>query len=162
MGRTGCCSLWMLIRTISGIGESTSTDRGVTWSPMVPSKILHASSRFFIRRLNSGNLLLVKHGPIAVKTDRSHLMAFISKDDGASWSRGLLLDERPGVSYPDGQQLEDGRIILTYDYNRTKEQFIMMTSFSEDDILSSEYDSKIVEVFKNRRIISDGGDIDKK
>ncbi|MGV8096216.1 MAG: sialidase family protein [Mangrovibacterium sp.] len=155
-------SLWMLVRTKYGIGESTSTDKGVSWSPLVPSKFKHPSARFFIRRLNSGNLLLVKHGPIDVKTGRSHLMAFISKDDGESWSKGFLLDERVGVSYPDGQQLDDGRIILTYDYNRTKEQYIMMTSFTEDDILNSDYDTKIVEVFNQRKIISDGGEIDNK
>lgn len=155
-------SLWMLIRTKYGIGESTSIDRGVSWSPLVPSKIKHPGARFFIRRLNSGSLLLVKHGPINMKTARSHLMAFVSKDDGESWSKGLLLDERPGVSYPDGQQMEDGRIILTYDYNRTKEQFIMMTSFTEDDVLSSDYDTKMVEVFNQRKVVSDGGETDKK
>lgn len=155
-------SLWMLVRTSYGIGESTSTNRGISWSPLIPSKIKHPSARFFIRRLNSGNFLLVKHGPIDIKTGRSHLMAFISKNDGDSWSKGLLLDERPGVSYPDGQQLNDGRIILTYDYNRTKEQLILMTSFTEEDILSSEYDSKIVEVFNQRKVISDGGEVNEK
>ncbi|EON79249.1 hypothetical protein ADIS_0254 [Lunatimonas lonarensis] len=40
-------SLWMLIRTKYGIGESTSMDRGVTWTPVVPSGIQHPSSRFF-------------------------------------------------------------------------------------------------------------------
>src|SRR5690606_14005542 len=118
-------SLWMLIRTRYGIGESRSNDRGYTWSPVVPSKIQHTSSRFFISRINSGNLLLVKHGPIDMRTGRSHLMAFISEDDGHSWSNGLLIDERPGVSYPDGQQTRDGIIHITYDYNRTKEQNIL-------------------------------------
>ena len=41
-------SLWMLIRTKYGIGESISTDRGFTWSPVIPSEILHPSARFFI------------------------------------------------------------------------------------------------------------------
>jgi hypothetical protein len=69
-------SLWMLIRTKYGIGESISNDRGYTWSPVVPSNIQHPAARFFIYRLNSGNLLLVKHGPIDMRTGRSHLMAF--------------------------------------------------------------------------------------
>ncbi len=148
--------LWMLARTNYGIGESFSSDRGHTWSPFVHSKIQHPSARFFIRRLNSGNLLMVKHGPIDMKTGRSHLMAFISKDDGYSWSDGLLLDEKPGVSYPDGQQTNDGTIYITYDYNRTKDQKILVTSFTEDDILSGT-DSKILEVFNRRHIISKGG-----
>ena len=147
-------SLWLLARTKYGIGESTSTDKGVSWTPLTPSKFQHTSARFFIRRLNSGNLLLVKHGPIETKIGRSHLMAFISKNDGKSWSRGLLLDERRGISYPDGQQTSDGTIYIIYDYNRTKDQQILMTSFTEEDILSKEYDSAIVEACKRRKIIS--------
>ncbi len=150
-------SLWMLVRTKYGIGESLSSDKGKSWSPLVPSIFQHPSARFFIHRLNSGNLLLVKHGPIGMKTGRSHLMAFISKDDGNSWSKGLLLDERKGVSYPDGQQTEDGSVCIIYDYNRTKEQMILMTSLTEEDILGDDYDSRIVEVNKRRKIISEGG-----
>ncbi|MDX9881458.1 MAG: sialidase family protein [Prolixibacteraceae bacterium] len=150
-------SLWMLVRTKYGIGESFSTDGGISWSPLNPSIIKHPSARFFIRRLISGNLLLVKHGPVGIKTGRSHLMAFISKDDGQSWSKGLLLDERKGVSYPDGQQDKDGTIYITYDYNRTKEQMILMTNFTEEDILADDYDSKIVQVYKRRKIVSVGG-----
>jgi len=148
--------LRMLVRTKYGIGESLSSDRGYTWSPVSPSGIQHPSARFFIRKLNSGSLLLVKHGPVDMKIGRSHLMAFISKDDGHSWSNGLLLDERPGVSYPDGQQTSDGRIYITYDYSRIKEQNILITSFTEDDILQGT-DTKILEVFNRRLLVSKGG-----
>ncbi|HTN68569.1 MAG TPA: sialidase family protein, partial [Dysgonamonadaceae bacterium] len=68
-------TLWMLVRTQYGIGESISKDKGYSWSSLVPSKIQHTTSRFFIYRLNSGNLLLVKHGPIDMRIGRSHLMA---------------------------------------------------------------------------------------
>ena len=94
-----------------------------------------------------------------MKIGRSHLMSFISKDDGRTWSNGLLLDERPGVSYPDGQQTSDGRIYITYDYKRSEEQKILMTSFTEDDILSGT-DSKILEVFRHRNEISKGGKLE--
>ncbi|MGE4488739.1 MAG: sialidase family protein [Kiritimatiellales bacterium] len=126
-------SLWLLARTNYGIGESVSTDRGKTWPVLTPSSIPHTSSRFFITRLQSGNLLLVKHGPMNQKTGRSHLMAFISKNDGKTWSGGLLLDERSGISYPDGQQVADGTIYITYDYGRTAERNILFTSFQEED-----------------------------
>jgi predicted neuraminidase len=149
--------LWMLVRTKYGIGESISHDRGFTWTPLIPSNIQHPAARFFIRRLNSGHLLLVKHGPIDMKTGRSHLMAFVSKDDGFTWSNGLLLDERPGVSYPDGQQTSDGIIHIIYDYNRTKEQNILLTHFTEDDIWDGT-DSKIFEAFNNRTVVSKGGE----
>jgi hypothetical protein len=80
----------------------------------------------------------------------------VPKDDGNSWSKGLLLDERKGISYPDGQQIEDGSVCIIYDYNRTKEQMILMTSLTEDDILGDDYDSRMVEVNRRRKIISEG------
>jgi predicted neuraminidase len=126
-------SLWMLVRTKYGIGESVSTDRGATWPDLRPSAILHTPSRFFVSRLASGSLLLVKHGPLDTRTGRSHLTAFISKDDGATWSGGLLLDERAGVSYPDGQQTPDGTIRIVYDYNRVTDRTILMATFREED-----------------------------
>lgn len=153
-------SLWLLVRCKWGIGESFSYDKGRTWTDLTPSKIQHTPSRFFIRRLNSGNLLLVKHGPIEIRTGRSHLMAFVSKDDGLSWSKGLLLDEREWATYPDGQQANDGTIYVTYDYLRKKKELILMTSFTEGDILSSDHDAKIIEIFRRRRVISDGGEIE--
>ncbi len=150
-------TLWMLVRTKYGIGESVSNDKGKSWSQLTPSKIMHPSARFFIRRLKSGNLLLVKHGPIGIKTGRSHLMAFISKDDGQTWSTGLLIDQRKGVSYPDGQETRDGKIHIVYDYNRTTNQNIFITSFTENDILANDYDKRIIGVYNNRRTVSKGG-----
>ena len=128
-------SLWQLVRTAYGIGESVSSDGGHTWSDVSPSSIAHATARFFIRRLRSGRLLLVKHGPIDQRTDRSHLTAYVSADDGKSWEGGLLLDERRGVSYPDGAEGPDGLIYLIYDYSRTGAKQILMATFTEEDVL---------------------------
>ncbi len=127
--------LWMLVRTKYGIGQSVSTDRGKTWSPLTPSSIQHPAARFFIRRLNSGKLLLVKHGAVNQKTGREKLTAFLSDDDGLSWYGGLLIDERKGVSYPDGIQAPDGTIYIIYDYSRTAEKEILMAKFNEEDII---------------------------
>ncbi len=132
-------TLWLLARTKYGIGESVSKDGGATWPELQPSKIAHPSARFFIRRLQSGNLLLVKHGPIDKQTGRSHLTAFISDDDGATWPHNLLLDERKGVSYPDGFQAPDGVIYIIYDYDRTGAKQIIMTTFTEEDIVAGGY-----------------------
>ncbi len=149
-------SLWMLIRTRYGIGQSISSDRGKTWSPVIPSGIQHPSARFFIQRLHSGNLLLVKHGPIDMRTGRSHLMAFISRDDGHSWSDGFLLDQRYRISYPDAQQTSDGTIYLIYDFNRREDQLILLISFTEDDVLSGS-SRRMMETHLRRRIVSAGG-----
>ena len=127
-------SLWLLARTTYGIGESVSTDRGKTWPTLKPSGILHTPSRFFISRLASGDLLLVKHGPLDTRTSRSHLTAYVSADDGRTWTGGLMLDERLGVSYPDGQQTPDGLIRIIYDSNRVTDRTILMATFREEDV----------------------------
>jgi hypothetical protein len=137
-------TLAMYLRTKYGIGESLSLDRGRSWNPLLPSKIMHPSARFFIRTLQSGNLLLIKHGPIKEKTKRSHLTAYLSGDEGQSWDGGLLLDERLGVSYPDGQQTADGTIYIIYDYDRRGDMNILYVSFREEDVLSGNVDSETV------------------
>lgn len=126
-------SLWMLVRTRYGIGESVSSDGGFTWTETKPSSIPHPTSRFFISRVESGNLLLVKHGAMDEQTGRSHLRAFTSSDDGTTWQGGLLLDERNGISYPDGQQGVDGTIYITYDFDRTNAREIYYAAFREED-----------------------------
>jgi len=163
-------SLWMLIRTghaghpesAQGIYESVSTDRGATWGPLKPSAIKHTASRFYIGRLQSGNLLLVKHSGIDVdpasqgKKQRRELTAFISQDDGRSWSSGLVVDERIGCTYPDAQQTADGTIYLTWDFQRSSEQEILLTTFREEDVLAGSAEA-MARVKTNRRLVSKGG-----
>ncbi len=145
-------SLWLLARTAYGIGESVSTDRGITWPELKPSAIAHPSARFFITRLESGALLLVKHGPIAKRTGRSHLTAFISTDDGKTWDGGLLLDERGGVSYPDGQQTADGLIRIVYDFSRTGKRHILMATFREEDAAAGK---PVTDALRLRQLVSE-------
>jgi len=123
----------MFIRTKTGMAEATSRD-GVTWSDAVPSKIQNTSARFFVRRLMSGALLLVKNGPIDKDVSRTRLTAYISDDDGDTWTGGLLLDERGEISYPDGGQSDDGIITIVYDYNRFSDREILCARFTEEDV----------------------------
>jgi len=146
-------SLWLLVRTRYGIGESVSTDRGKTWPDVTPSGIPHPTARFFIRRLVSGNLLLVKHGPLDARIGRSHLTAYLSKDDGKTWVGGLLLDERRGVSYPDGEQTPDGLIRIIYDYNRVTDRNILMATFREEDVAAGKAVSGAMRL---RQLVSAG------
>lgn len=125
-------SLWMLVRC-RGMAETVSHDKGKTWSPVTKSTLPHPTSRFFLRRLNSGALLLVKHGPLDERTRREKLMAFISDDDGQSWQGGLMLDEREDVTYPDGVQAKDGTIHIVYDFHRTPEGIVLLATFTEQD-----------------------------
>lgn len=134
--------LWMLARTKNGLTESYSPDRGATWSEPQPSSIKNCSARFFIRRLTSGNLLLVKNGPIDVRLPRrSSMTAFLSKDDGKTWPHQLLLDDRALVSYPDGVQAPDGMIYILYDWNRHTDAEILLAKFREEDVIAGQFRS---------------------
>ena len=48
-------SLWTLVRTAYGIGESVSNDRGYTWSPGKPSSLGGPGSRFIINACTREN-----------------------------------------------------------------------------------------------------------
>lgn len=126
-------SLWMMVR-MQGIAETISRDGGKTWTPVARVPIQHCTSRFFLRRLQSGALLLVKHGPIKEHVRREKLMAFVSDDDGLTWKGGLMIDEREDVTYPDGVQAADGTIYLVYDHQRTPLGEVLMAKFREEDV----------------------------
>jgi hypothetical protein len=143
--------LGIFVRASYGIGQSFSSDLGKTWTPGEDSHYGGPNSRFFIRRLSSGKLLLVNHANVFfekptsfseianIVKERSHLRAFLSDDDGKTWQGGLLLDERKGVSYPDGVEDKNGVIRIIYDRNRypqkESEAEILMAVFREDDVL---------------------------
>ncbi|WP_291166559.1 sialidase family protein [Gimesia sp.] len=131
-------SLWMLARTAKGIMQTTSTDGGRTWAtPSQPPQIRQPNARFHIRRLASGRLLLVKHGDrIDAHQGRVQLSAWLSDDDGQTWQGGLVIDERKGISYPDGFQAPDGSIYISYDRNRATDGEILLAKFTEQDILA--------------------------
>jgi Neuraminidase (sialidase) len=149
----------MLLRLQTGLGEAFSADGGKTWHSIEKSGIWGPNARFFIRRLRSGRLLLVNHaresgedtsgadasgaiskanisGTDMVAGKRNRLAAFLSDDEGKTWSRPLILDEREDVSYPDGVEREDGLIELIYDYSRFAQKEILMAKFREEDILA--------------------------
>ena len=65
-------SLWMLVRTNYGIGESISADRGYSWAPLIPP-VFSILRKIFYFKAQLRNLLLVKHGPVDMKTGRSIL-----------------------------------------------------------------------------------------
>jgi len=133
-------ALWMLARTRKGIMESVSNDAGISWSDPVASAIKQPVARFHIRRLLSGRLLLVKHGDkIDAHHGRVKLSAWLSDDDGESWLGGLVLDERKGISYPDGFQAPDGTIYISYDRNRSTDGEILMARFNEEDVLAKRF-----------------------
>lgn len=131
--RNGDIALYL--RTAQGISRSKSSDGGWSWSQPVPENYPHPPSRFFVRRLQSGRLLMVRHDSYHTPPRRENLTAFLSEDDGESWHGGLSLDERYGVSYPDGFQDEHGLIRIVYDHLR-EDGALLMAAFREEDVLA--------------------------
>ena len=130
-------SLRCYIRTSkgpTGLWEADSTDQGRTWSAPRPSALQHTSSRAFVRRLASGNLLLVKNGRQGKDEGRRFMTAYLSEDDGRTWPYEFNFDGDRPSSYPDGQQLPDGRIVVTYDNDRTGRREVLFSIFREEDV----------------------------
>lgn len=133
--------LRMLARTKYGIAETFSSDAGRTWTEPQPSKLKNVSARFFFRKLASGNLLLVKNGPLDERLkSRAQMTAYLSDDDGETWRGGLVIDDRNGVSYPDGFQAPDGTISILHDRNRADDREILMARFTEADVLAGKFE----------------------
>ena len=119
----------------NGLLEGESRDGGRNWSKLELNAIPHTAARFVFMKLQSGNWLLVKHGSLEKVDGRTRLTAFVSKDEGRFWSGGLVLDER-AVSYPDGFQVADGRIFVSYERNRWNNPEILMAVFTEADVVA--------------------------
>lgn len=124
----------MMLRVTTGLAESTSSDGGKTWSIAATGNVKNPAGRFFFGRLRSGNLLLVKNGPVDSQTDRRDIMAFLSEDDGRTFPYKLELDMRANVSYPDVSERSDGLIHCVHDYDRTGAGEIVLDLFTEDDV----------------------------
>jgi len=142
--------LAMFVRTYYGIGVSYSFNGGRTWTEGEDSGLVGPSSRFFIRRLPSGRILLINHDN---DKERNNMTAYLSDDEGNTWPYHLLLDERMKVAYPDAAIGEDGYIYITYDRERgdslksldevySKAREILYARITEEDIMAGELVSK--------------------
>ena len=149
--------LWMLARTLGQPFESFSSDQGRTWSaPRQAATVQNLNARFFLRRLKSGRILLVKNGSPAERLQkRTHMSAWLSEDEGQTWKGGLLLDERNAVSYPDGFESPDGLIHILYDWNRHTDAEILLAKFREADVLAGKVvsqDAKLLMLANKARL----------
>ncbi|MBQ3095873.1 MAG: exo-alpha-sialidase [Clostridia bacterium] len=132
------------VRTFYGIGAADSTDGGLTWGQDFDTGLGGPDSRFHIRRLSSGRILLINHYNFK---GRNNLTAMLSEDDGKTFPYRLLLDGRDSVSYPDAAVTENGRIHIVYDRERGAfmpdleaakacAREILLASITEEDILA--------------------------
>lgn len=126
-------SIWMLIRTGAGVlWQSFSYDGGRTWDDGTPTTITNPGSRFFVRRLTSGRILLI-NTPDA--SQRRTLWAYlIHLDEQMALRGGLELDARDKVSYPDAVEAPDGVLYAVHDCDRYGAGEIVLSRFAESEI----------------------------
>ncbi len=135
MFETGKGTLRLLARPCKGVGflvESRSDDGGKTWSDGVLTDIPNPASRFFIKRLRSGNILMINNWN---SRDRYDLTAAISTDDGKTWRYKLLLDPRR-CTYPDAIEGADGELFIVHDFSRGDFKEILISRLTERDIMT--------------------------
>lgn len=140
-------ALMMINRVKNGMYKAFSYDGGKTWVDESPFDLPNPSSRMFIRRLKSGRLICINNSNPEKRVD---LTVHLSDDDGKTWSKGLLLDERSEVSYPDAVEGEDGFIYIIYDRergshkktweeNRACAKEFLMAKVTEEDVLAEKF-----------------------
>jgi len=140
-GRIRCVA-----RTKNGNYDAWSDDGGRTWPEKGESDIEGPNSRLFITKLKSGRLLLVNNLVRKLENGekspewpvREKMTAWLSDDDGRTWYGGLRLDDREGVSYPDGQQVADQSIWIVHDWNRMDGCEIIVSHFTEADVAAGQ------------------------
>ncbi|EHQ30075.1 exo-alpha-sialidase [Mucilaginibacter paludis] len=139
--------LFALTRTGAGnnagnIQYSNSYDNGNSWDTIRAFKKIfpNAASRVFIRKLKSGNILLI----INNSWYRTNLTVFLSVNNGVSWKYKTVLvanDIVASPSYPDAVQTTDGVIHMVNDADRYGAGLINHTSFTEQDIMTGDINS---------------------
>lgn len=120
--------LWSYARTDLGRqNEMFSFNRGQSWTPVSPSPFISPLSPLSAKRLRDGRILVL-YNPIPNYDNdsftkeqtwtggRSPLIARVSPDDGATFSKPFLLENQPGHGYCYVAIHEDsrGEVLLAY------------------------------------------------
>lgn len=119
-------TIQILCRTKQGfIAESWSRDAGTNWSSMVLTKIPNPNSAIDAVRLADGRFLLVyNHSP----SERNVLNMALSRN-GREWESALVIEKGQGeFSYPAIIQTSDGRVHITYSWNRQRIRHVIVDS----------------------------------
>lgn len=128
-------SIWMMARCEEkALAQSFSYDGGKSWTDGEVTNLVSPSSRFYLKRLPSGKLLLIRNAKIERR--REWMTASLSDDDGATWKWSLLLDPDTNVSYPDAVFDDNGTIYIVHDHGRNDYKEILFSRITESDIIA--------------------------
>jgi alpha-L-rhamnosidase len=111
----------ILCRSRGKLLQSWSNDKGITWSPLVPSILPNPSAGIDAVTLSDGRQLLVYNHSVK---GRDKLNVAVSTD-GKSWKAALKLEDQTSFdgkkaygAYPAAIQADDGLVHITYTWRR--------------------------------------------
>jgi predicted neuraminidase len=111
-------------RGIGRICRSESGDAGQTWTPAAPLDLPNPNSGIDAVRTGEGSLFLVYNH---TERGRSPLNLGLSRVDGQSWKMVQTLEDQPGeYSYPAIIQTQDGRLHITYTWQRQRIKHVVV------------------------------------
>lgn len=123
--------LQILCRSKHGIVvQSWSEDNGKTWGKLSTTALLNPNSGTDAVTLKSGEQLIVYNPDVPGKdwnNGRAKLRVAVSKD-GTNWTDVVTLENgtREEFSYPAVIQAKDGRVQITYTYNRKNIKHVIL------------------------------------
>ncbi|MFN0087681.1 MAG: exo-alpha-sialidase [Blastocatellia bacterium] len=124
--------LQTLMRSRQGVVvESWSSDNGRTWGPLAATSLPNPNSGIDGITLRDGRHLLVYNHVVTRSGkwgDRAPLNVAVSAD-GKTWKSAIVLEAGPPsaeYSYPAVIQTRDGRIHITYTWNRKKVKHVIL------------------------------------
>ena len=105
-------------RTRQGrIFETWSADNGRTWGELTLTELPNPNSGIDAVTLKNGRQLLVYNHTTKGRTPLNVALS----DDGKEWHQAVVLENEPGeYSYPAVIQTRDGRVHITYTWNRVR------------------------------------------
>ena len=111
----------------NAIVQAFSGDDGNTWGILTKTELANPNSGIDAVTLKDGWFILVYNPTIQGNEDRARLNIAVSKD-GIEWRDALILEnESKGeFSYPAVIQTSDGRINITYTYNRVNIKLVVL------------------------------------
>ncbi len=155
-------SLFTFYRARKGQKFAESFDGGQTWKPggYYPMQF-SINTKCILKTLPSGRVLLVANDVqlkeensrniyyyvdesgmerelVEHRTARSRMTAYLSDDDGRTFTHKMLLCDDGEISYPSATPGKDGAIYIVYDQGRGRigQHTIFLSKITEDDILA--------------------------
>lgn len=114
--------------------SSFSSDNGNTWGEFTKTNLPNPNSGTDAVTLKNGTQLLVYNPTVKGKNGRAKLNVATS-NNGIDWSDAFILEneEKGEFSYPAVIQAKDGKIHITYTYNRVNVKHVVLESPNKKD-----------------------------